>query len=157
MMQCKRVQEFLQTDYLDGELTCDEAQQVGAHLAGCAQCRDLEVSLRKQQKFLRQAAPQPVPPEVWHTIQEKLFVQAPQENALLSDVWARLKGVWLRPLPVFSVASAFVILLMVAVGMRIMPMRSVTPAEEILASYSAIEDTSTMSDDLGTSIEEYFL
>lgn len=63
-MTCARVRESLPL-FVEGDLTAAEASSLGAHLAGCAACREEEAAFRASQAFLKEV-PTPVFDETFH-------------------------------------------------------------------------------------------
>ena len=63
MYNCKDSINLLQ-DYLDGELSADEARHLKEHLSGCAPCVDFLRTYRATPGLCRRALEQQMPTEV---------------------------------------------------------------------------------------------
>ncbi|MDQ4030080.1 MAG: zf-HC2 domain-containing protein [Actinomycetota bacterium] len=60
---CEKCEELLQP-YLDRELSDGERAEAEAHLAGCDYCRRRYRFEENLRRFVRQAAEEPMPPEL---------------------------------------------------------------------------------------------
>jgi anti-sigma factor RsiW len=60
--------------FLNGTLSAEEHREVGAHLAGCAQCRhELDECMRLREALGQMYAAQPGPsPALWHNLMERV-------------------------------------------------------------------------------------
>lgn len=88
-----RVQRQLSA-YLDSELAPGEADEIRAHLAGCAACRE-ELSRLQQVKALLGRLPErPVPEELWPAIHRRIGAPATPTVASLRGA---LRGMLRRP------------------------------------------------------------
>src|SRR5579863_8137552 len=66
--------------YLDGELAANEAARVAAHLADCAECRQLEVDLRSVSTQMLTWNVEPAPPQISDGVLEALRANPPQNS-----------------------------------------------------------------------------
>jgi len=164
-MECKKIQEIIAADYIDGELNEKLKGQVQVHLSACNQCRALEMSLRRIAvepfKNLKETRP---PDSVWERIKENIVAE---ESRRKESIFVYLKD-YLRPLfnipnPVFATIAIAVFVITASVVMSLgsqMRMNSYfQEQEEFLSSLEANTGDSSMggSAGLGTVIEEYFL
>jgi len=161
-MECRKIQEYLETDYLDGEVGSALKQQIKEHLAGCAKCRRQEETLLSQRALFHEAKIQQPPERIWQNVRETIVLERlQQENSLSRGIFQRLKEFIFAPRPVFAVASvcAVVIFLMVVAGTLINRSQSLSKADvgEIIIGYSLSADNGDFAYDLETDIEEYFL
>lgn len=161
-MRCDKIQELLKTNYLDDRLDSRQKENIKQHLEICPQCRKLEEELQSQRALFSNIGKQEVPERVWHNIRETILVEnLNQDPAATSGIFQRLKELIFVPRPVFALASAFavVMLILVFTGISIHKQQVVLDAnnEEIAVDYGFNGDSSDNIYDLGTSIEQYFL
>ncbi len=161
-MKCDKIQEILKTDYLDGRLDIRQKEEIDKHLAACPHCRKLAEELKSQNALFSNIGKQEVPERVWHNIRETILAEnSNQEPVAISGIFQRLKELIFAPRPVFALASAFavVMLILVFTGISIHKQQVVLDAnnEEIAVDYGFNGDSSDNIYDLGTSIEQYFL
>ncbi|MFA5199529.1 MAG: zf-HC2 domain-containing protein [Candidatus Omnitrophota bacterium] len=159
-MRCKKIQNLLKSDYLDGNLNLLEQKEVLKHLERCDQCRVLEKELRGQREFFQKMQKQNVSGQVWQNIKQEILKKQ-LERETYSGVFERLKEFLFpshRVLALVSAATA-VIIVMALAGSFIRGRNILNEEKDaaILAEYAInIEDQELLSG-LGTNIEEYFL
>ncbi len=142
-MECKKIREWLLTDYGDGELGPAESAEVRKHVESCTACRDFmrEVERRVKTPFRGLKIMEP-DLAVWLKIRGIL-----EREGVRSGAWRlavdRLVQPWLRPLPVLRVAFAAAVVFTVAALVR-WPLSAVEPA------YAYVEEQMTFLGDLGT-------
>jgi predicted anti-sigma-YlaC factor YlaD len=120
-MDCKRIQELLITDYMDGEASAEIRQQVKAHLAVCAQCREFEQVLRQKVVAPFENLEAVKPPEtVWQGIKETITEESEAQESVPQQVPETIRRMFdfLRQSfavrrPAFALSTAFSILLVV--------------------------------------------
>jgi len=163
MVQCKKIQELLQTDYLDGELTQEDAQLIKAHLGQCSACSGLEKTLQAQRMLFQGVKTQPVPERIWNNISDAIVTERlKQPEGLISGILERLRGlIFVRRPAVVLATSFFSVIIMLAFFANLAIQRqavlSKQNAAEEIAGYSSSAENGNVLDDLGTNIEEYFL
>lgn len=161
MTQCKKIQELLQADYLDKEAGQKEERIIKVHLAGCSACRGLEKKLQAQRVFFQGVKRQQVPERVWSNIRDAIITEhLKQKEGLIPGILERLRRLIFAPRPAVVLATVFSVIIMVAVftSVTIQQMSlSKQNAAESIAGYSLNDKNGYVLDDLGTSIEEYFL
>jgi len=158
-MRCKKIQELLKTDYLDGQANQREEQLVKEHLASCEQCRRLEEELRTQQAFLKNAKRIPVPEGIWQNIRQNIINEELKQT---SGIMERLRDYLFAPRPVFVLASAFTMVIFVIAFFALAIQKGQfssrlddTTSDMVIYSLNGENDDLLYS--LGTNIEEYFL
>lgn len=161
-MRCKKIEELLKSDYLDGELKPKEAEFLNRHLKGCGSCRKLEEGLQAQRAFFRQVKPQEAPQRVWHNISNAVAAERLNQEAVSqAGFFTRLKDALLVSHPRFALASAFAVMILIAVFagtfMQKRAIPGVADSSDIIAVYSLSGENGSLLYDLGTNIEEYFL
>src|SRR4030042_2524852 len=82
-MICKRIQEFILTDYSDGELTEDVRQLINAHINQCSECRQFERLAKDTALLPLHNTEKLLPPEsVWRNIKQAVSPSRPSETKL---------------------------------------------------------------------------
>lgn len=153
-MRCKEIQELLKSDYLDGELRAGDMRLIQEHLEKCPHCKKLEEMLLAQRKLLQEAGHLEVPGRVWQNIRDQIVAERLQEK---EGILGSLRQRVLQPRVVFSLATAFAVIILV-VTLAVKKQAAVsTGNDEIIPGYNLNGATANYISDLGTSIEEYFL
>jgi len=159
-MGCKDIQELLKSDYLDGELGPARKQAVREHLLKCPACRQLEGRLKAQRELLQSAKKELPPERVWQNIRRAIAAERAGEESKIRSILEHLRESLLMPRPVFALAAALtaIICVVVLAGaiMRTQPFYT-SNDEGVLAVYMLNGESGNLSNDLGTTIEEYFL
>ncbi len=126
-MECKKVQEWLITDHLDGELTPAESSSVRQHVEGCAACREfweaVRGTLEEPFKGISELQPDPI---VWQKIRGMIATEGARSEGWIEKIGRALEPV-LRPLPAFRFAFVAAMVLMVVVLVK-WPLSRVDPA-----------------------------
>lgn len=161
-MQCKKIQELLKTDYLDGEVNPQEERYIKEHLAQCPECSRLEKELQDQRVLFQGVKRKQVPEHIWHNIRDAIVTERlNQQESLSCGIIERLRDLIFARRPVFVLATSLsVIILLAAIASTFIQNRlslSKENAAESIAGYSLNGENGYLLYDLGTSIEEYFL
>lgn len=156
-MKCRKIQEILKSDYLDGELSSRDQEAIKAHLAQCAQCRKVEEGLQSQRSLFQGAVRQPVPERVWQNIRESIVAErlAKERRSVLG-----MMGDYIfAPRPALVLASGLTMLIFVMFFAGSVIQRK--QASNGTNNQERTEITNSVSDilmyDLGTDVEKYFL
>ena len=162
-MFCKKIQELLKSDYLDGQTNQREEKFIKEHLARCAPCRRLEAELQAQRQLFQEAKRLPVPEGVWQNIRQGIInADLKPASRLAGGILERLENYLFAPRPVFVLASALTMIIFVmifftlAIQKRQFPGR-LNDADSDMAVYSLNGESDDLLYSLGTNIEEYFL
>jgi anti-sigma factor RsiW len=162
-MLCRKIQELLKTDYLDGQANQKQMQDIQDHLALCAKCCQLEKELQSQRALFQKAKQQKVPERVWQNIRDAIIREGlNEEESLSAGVFTRLRSYLFAPKPVFVLATTLAVAIFFAflAGVFIQKKLSLSK-ENIPETDIAVYSPSSVSDvplyELGTDIEEYFL
>lgn len=164
-MKCEKIQEFILTDYLDGQLTEDQKNTIESHLAQCSRCREFAETARKVAVEPFAAAKPIAPPEhVWHKIKETIFDEQPDAIGMRKRIlqgWESFLGV---PHPVMVMVFVLILLLVSVtlgafVNTQVVEKKRTKEQVEYLAYLTQpLADTAAKEDQgLGTLLEEYFL
>ncbi|MFH1458075.1 MAG: anti-sigma factor [Candidatus Omnitrophota bacterium] len=162
-MRCRKIQELLKTDYLDGEVNQDQEQLIRGHLAGCPHCRGLEQELQSQRVLFQGVRQQEAPERVWQNIREKILTEGlNQEERLSVGVFERLRNYLFAPKPIYVLARALAVIIFVALfAGTFLRKSSFFNTVNYQDSFNTVYSLDSMNGDIlydfGTSIEEYFL
>jgi predicted anti-sigma-YlaC factor YlaD len=162
MMQCKKIQELLKADYLDGEADQKEEQFIKEHLKQCSECSRMEKELQAQRMLFQGAKPKQIPERVWDNIRDAIITERlNQEEGLSLGILQWLRDLLFRRRPAFVLATSFSMIIILAVISTTFIQRKMVlskqNAAESIAGYSLNGENGYVLYDLGTSIEEYFL
>lgn len=94
--------------YVDGELRPEEMQEVGAHLSGCAACREELARLRRLKHLLVHLPEVDPGPEVWAGLRARLAGAA--HPAFAAGLLEPIRAAFRRPAVVAAAAMLVVIL-----------------------------------------------
>jgi len=163
MMQCKKIQELLQADYLDGQTSQPEVRFIQEHLKQCPGCSALEKRLQVQRRLFQGAKRQPVPEGVWSNIRQAVVTERlKQKEAATYGIFERLRDLIFVPRPAMILATSLfsgIIIFVFFANITIQRQVALNKqnAAESIAGYSLDGKKGYVLYDLGTGIEEYFL
>jgi anti-sigma factor RsiW len=160
-MKCERIQDLILTDYLDGQLSADQARHIDGHLAQCAACAAFAQTARAAAfEPFRHAGMLTPPDAVWMNIKESIAVQEERSN-VFAELWEKVRSLSAFPKPAFAVATVLALLLGTAVfnPVRLSQEASVTDQGEYLDSLSTVPGELSFNEGSGfdTAVERYFL
>jgi predicted anti-sigma-YlaC factor YlaD len=137
-MNCKRIQELIMTDYMDGEASGSVESRIKAHLSDCADCRAFEQSLcRKSEMLFKNAHPVQPPPEVWQKIKEAVREDQTQyAPSFLERLFDFLRESFAVRRPAYALATAFTVILVVGIFLQ-SPLRKQMIVKDYLSQSSA--------------------
>ncbi len=142
-MECKEIQQWLITDYLDNELAGEPLVKVEDHLKVCAHCRELLETARQAGVASFPKTEMRPEPGVWQKIQDRILAEKEREAGWLGKLLDGWRLVWRVPQPVFRLA--FVMSLVIAVlVLTSWPLRYSDPA------YAYIEEQASFLSELKT-------
>ncbi len=157
-MDCKKMEEVILTDYIDGKVTGMRLKDVEAHLASCTRCRSLASELASVSAEFRNTKRMEPPSEVW----ERIRAEVNREPAVAGDVYTpgffesmRLLAVRIRPAIVVATAAAFILAVLTVT--RLMPQKELTSQDEIMSLVTMDESGNGGDYNFGTPEENYFL
>lgn len=176
MVKCKKIQELILTDYLDGEM--EDKSLVEQHLASCVACKEFLALARQvveplenaQKSFLSQE-------EVWSRIQEEISAEEAFEpvDEPEFDLWERLISWVSSPRPVFAMSTFAVVIVSILVfslnGPKVELAKKLPASQQELSQTKAIAILADSQEEYlaylfnedeeaegyGTSMETYFL
>ncbi len=151
-MNCKKIQELLMADYIDGEANEKMRQVIFNHLSACSECRQIKETLKQDVIDPLKAAEKQHPPDfVWENIKSGII----KERQYVPE---RIGFKILKPAFVVP-AVAVVILILVFIGG--FPLKGNGKLDSYMVEQvefiRALDSNGIEADGLGTSIEEYLL
>lgn len=149
-MDCKKMEEVILTDYIDGKLEGTALRQAEEHIASCDRCRGLVQEFRAVAASLRNAPREEPPDRVWEKIRAAITV--PERK----PAWT----IFTPRRPAFAFAALAVALIAIFIAIRPVFLKEVSPVPEQYDVLSlAVSGTNGNGSDyeMGTPAEEYFL
>ena len=160
-MSCKKIQEWILTDYLDGQMGDKQKKVVDQHLAHCSSCKKFHMAVRQTESELFAKSERLDPPEfLWDRIKETLLDEQQTAESPVGRCWAGLKNILPVPPPAFAIASAIALILMIGVviQIRMSGRELLQPTEYVADGTAGMAGVShVVQEGFGTSLEEYFL
>ncbi len=164
-MKCKQVQEWILTDYLDGEMSLQDKNVLESHLKTCATCREFASAVKKISMEPFQDLRKENPPDVvWSRIKESiLFPHEEQEPFWKKFLEGRRESWVFKPQPAFAMGLVVVLFIGVILGSTSFYQQAknkkVQEQVEYLAYLMQGEESQLTEnkENFGTYIEEYFL
>ena len=162
-MDCKKAQDLILTDYLDGSMTDDEKRALEAHFVKCSRCRAVAETAGKEIAGQFNKAERISPPEsVWQNLREAIGREKiAVARSPVADFLEKLRSLRVSPRPVFATATVAAAVL-VAVVIARLPVQNRIAVSDYLDEQATFltslqADANGAYEDLGTSIEEYLL
>lgn len=171
-MGCKKIQNLIMTDYLDGELKGARREEVEEHIKKCKTCSEYKEKLWKAGVRPFQGAKEITPPAVvWEKIEGRLDAEEAKLSeknggfGFLEALNRTLSRLFLHPKPALAVVLGVVLVLVVFSTTRL-PWQT---SEKIAGTYlieqveflnqlgSAENGTDEDNGSLGTTIETFFM
>jgi len=168
-MNCRKIQEIILTDYIDGQLDDKRKGAIEEHLAHCHHCQELAGIAREGvlKPFIN-VKKQEVPAIIWDQVREEIVARQERKvvtgTTFLINLLEKIVPVTTFPRPVFALASIATLMLMIGILPQLMMNNPTVKIDEVgqVEYLSLLTDTSGdvpagESADLGTPIEKYFL
>lgn len=157
-MDCKKIEEVILTDYIDGKVTGTRLKDIEAHLASCTRCRSLASSLAAVSAELQKTKRMEPPSEVWEKIRAEVDRgPAVAGDAYMHDFFESMRLLAARIRPAIVVTTAAALILAVLTVARLMPQRSLASQDEIMSLVTLDESGNGGDYNFGTPEESYFL
>ena len=157
-MKCKRIQDLIMSDYIDGELKGHLLKKVQEHLLSCPECKQFEQSLQKEAIAPFKEADQIKPPEsVWEEIRGTVLEEELQRKGVFATIKNGLDYCLHIPKPALAFATVAVLIVLTLVFARL-PFggrNGYLAGDTDVFSYLDIDESSYV--DFDTTIEEYFM
>jgi anti-sigma factor RsiW len=166
-MNCKRIQEYIMTDYVDARMGDRQKSLVDQHLTHCHECNELLINIKKEVVYPFNNAPRVVPDgflwaQIKQTIEEEQQQQA--EKSFIPDFWKRLISAVHVPRPAFALATIVTMLFMIGTTGQLFINNvfvKVNGQDQVEYMSSLIDEpvdvASNNGSDSQTPIEKYFL
>ena len=164
-MNCNNVRELILTDFSDNELSPDKQKMLETHLATCLACRNLAAGIKECSGVLSGAERISLDRDkIWQRIVAE--IDAEKTSSVIYEpvrgvsVWEKL---FAAVKPAYVLASLGLVILLTSFVVRRPPVVTVQLQEKeeevqylayVIDQFAADESE---GDNLGTSIEEYFL
>lgn len=164
-MDCKKTQELILTDYIDGQMEDKQKGLIDQHLAHCPACKGYLDSIKNEVVNPFVNAPKVVPDEfLWTQIKKTIEQEEDQqiEKSFIPDFWERLSSAVHFPRPAFALATVATLVFMVGITSQFVinnQMMKVNAQDQVMYLSSLIDEPvgTNNESDLGTPIEKYFL
>ena len=164
-MNCKRIQEFIITDYIDGQMGDKQRSFIDQHLTQCPACAGY-LSIIKQtavNPFVN--ASKDVPEKLlWSRIKQTIEEEQQQqlEVSLQPNFWERIRSAVHIPRPAFALATIITMIFMIgSTGQLFLtaPVVKTNGQDQVEYLSSLMEEPVAMNNgnDPQTPIEQYFL
>ncbi len=159
-MNCKKIQELILTDYLDGQIDGKAKESLEEHLARCPDCGEFARVAKKSvfEPFLHIKKPEP-PESVWLRIKELLLAKEQQKTNLLMDFWEKLSASIPNPVLAFATVLTFILMVGTLNQFKTNPQINTSEQEEYLTQLTDVSVDLPVNDEkgFGTLVERYFL
>jgi len=164
-MKCREWQNLILTDYLDDQMSKEQAVQLEEHVSDCAECREFIAHARKSVIEPFECVEKAEPSEqVWQNIKEA--INEGQEAEDYVSLWDRIREIIFIPKPAMAFATIVVVFLAVTFTFDHYNQRFQTAKYAMIKSQA--DDIDYVLDELAiyseennfyelTGIEEYFL
>ena len=166
-MNCKRIQEFILTDYIDRQIGDKSKSLIDQHLTHCHACQGLLNSIKKEAVNPFVNAPKVVPDKLlWAQVKQTIEEEQQQqlETSLKPNFWERIRSAVHIPRPAFALATIVTMILMIGSTGQLFFSSQVVRINgqdqvEYLSSLidEPVDLASNNGNDLQTPIEKYFL
>lgn len=164
-MNCKKIQEFIITDYIDGQVEGKQKSFIDQHLSQCPACSGYLSSIRKAAVNPFVNVPKDVPDQLlWARIKETIEVEQQHqlEASLKPNFWERLKTSVHIPRPAFALATFVTMIFMIGSTGQLFfstPIVKINGQDQVQYLSSLIDEPVDMNNgnDSQTPIEKVFL
>ena len=164
-MNCKRIQEFMITDYIDGQMGIKPESLIDQHLAQCPACSGYLSSIRKVAVNPFVNVSKDVPDQLlWARIKQTIEEEQQHqlEVSLKPNFWDRFKLVVHIPRPAFALATIITMIFMIGSTGQLFfsaPVVKINGPDQVAYLSTLIDEPVDMNNgnDSQTPIEKVFL
>ena len=164
-MNCKRIQEFIITDYIDGQMEDKQKGFIDQHLAHCPACTGYLSSIKKVTITPFVNAIKEVPDQLlWARIKQNIEDDQRQqlEESLKPNFWERFRLAVHIPRPAFALATVVTMIFMIGSTGQLFfsaPVVKINGQDQVAYLSSLIDEPVDMNNgnDSQTPIEKVFL
>ena len=158
-MNCKKIEELILTDYIDGNLKAEALREVGAHLASCPNCRKLAAEAVSAGKLFTGLKKEEPPADLWYKVRAEIAAERGQP--VVARALDSVRYFFKQIRPAVAIAAAVVLIFFILTVTQLMPGKSMIPGavyqDDILVTASLNNGWDEPEQDFGTSAEQYFL
>ena len=164
-MNCKRIQEFIITDYIDGQMGNKQKSLIDQHLAQCHACAGYLGSIKRVAVNPFVNASKDVPDQLlWARIKQTIQEEQKQqlEASLMPNFWERIRLTVHIPRPAFALATIVTMIFMIGSTGQLFfsaPVVKISGQDQVAYLSSLIDEPFEMNNgnDSQTPIEKVFL
>lgn len=162
-MDCKKMEELIITDYMDGRLESAALEKAESHIASCSRCRKLVEDLRSIRAVFKGARIEEPPFSVWQGVREEIsgIHKKKVSMDLAHGFFALARPFFAHFKPAIAIATTAVLILVILTAIRLLPFggQTVIPIDQddILSITMAEGNGNDKEYDFNTAAEEYFL
>ncbi len=158
MHNCNNIKDIILTDYVDNEIDTSVKVQVEKHLQGCLSCQAFAREVKAQLVVpLQQATRQEVPSQMWNNIQNQIIQQQQSSEGLLVKLQSWLSLPRLVPTLVSLAMVVIVTSTLFFDDQKVKQARDQEIGSYLTYVMDSQESSAGENNNLGTSIESYFL
>jgi predicted anti-sigma-YlaC factor YlaD len=164
-MNCKRIQEFLITDYIDGQMTNKSKDLIDQHLDHCPACMGYLRNIKKEaiDPFVNSSVE--VPDKIlWAQLKQAIEEDQQQQlkESLKPNFWEKISSAVHIPRPAFALATVITMIFMIGSTGQLFfnpPIVKINGQDQVQYLSSLIDEPVDMSNgsDSQTPIEKVFL
>jgi len=159
-MNCKKIEELIFTDYVDGNLKGHVLEELEAHLRSCPNCQKLAGELESTGKLFRESSRKKAPAGLWYKIRAEISAK-PQATRVMEGILENVRYHLSHLKPAVVILSTAVIILFILTAVRFMPHNDYSKTgigqDDILGIYYMNGTSDESEYDFGTPAERFFL
>ena len=112
-MNCKKIQDLLKTDFLDGELNNGQRNHIQKHIASCDHCKTFFANLRQNAVEPFKNFKEIKPPEaVWARIEKKILTNPKSTFSIFEWLKDNISPLFYFPRPAYAFTAMLLICVM---------------------------------------------
>ena len=164
-MNCKRIQKYIITDYIDGQMGDKQKSLIDQHLEHCHACKGYLSNIKKEVVSPFVNASKDVPDQLlWAQIKQTIEEEQQQqlEASLKPNFWERIRSAVHIPRPAFALATIVTMIFMIGSTGQLFfsaPIVKINGQDQVAYLSSLIDEPVDMNNgnDSQTPIEKVFL
>ena len=163
-MNCKKAQELMLTDYLDGEMNEKRKAFLEGHLKSCQKCKEFSLIAKKVGTELFLGAERAnVPEYLWRRVRETVLAEGKKRRAFTATLLGKLKAILYMPKPALAIITVVILLIAIGTVTKINNNAAINAVSLSQAEYfdylttDAVDSPMNGSGSFGTPIEKYFM
>jgi predicted anti-sigma-YlaC factor YlaD len=159
-MNCKKTEELIFTDYVDGNLKGHALEELKAHLGSCPNCRKLAEELESTGKLFKASPRKKAPAGLWYKICAEIS-ERPVGGRIIEGILENVRYHLSRLRPAVVILSTAVIILFILTAVMFMSQNNYSKTgisqDDILGLYYMNGASDESEYDFGTPAERFFL